>query len=482
MIIGRQEEQKQMSGMWKSPDAEFLALYGRRRVGKTYLVREFFRPKGFFFEAVGQKDAPLKEQLKNFSDSLHETFSPDLPLREPATWREALGMLTALIKQKVKQKRILVFLDELPWLAGKRSGLIQALDYQWNKHWSQMPGIKLVVCGSAASWMLNKLVHAKGGLYNRLTGRIHLRPFSLAETDTFLRSRGVRLKPDQVLELYMVLGGVPFYLRYADKGKSVSQIVSELCFHGAAPLRDEFDQLFSSLFEHADVHEKLIREIARKREGITRQALMEKTGMSSGGSLKRRLDELEASSFIERYVPYGKAKKNHYIKVVDEYSLFYLHWIEPIRSTRAPGHGRNYWAGCATSASYQAWRGYAFEAVCAKHVDAIILALGLEAVAKAVSGWRFTGRGQQRGAQVDLLIDRTDGVMTLCEMRFSNAPYRMDRATARELVERMEAFEQATGTRKQLLWALVTPHGLRPGLWADEIIAQTVTIKDLFAA
>jgi len=481
MIIGRQAEQKQLSAMWESADAEFVAVYGRRRVGKTFLVRECFKRKGVFFEAVGQKDASLKEQLRNFADSLHETFSPVLPLRGPATWREALAMLTTLVQQQSKRKKVLIFLDELPWLAGRRAGLIQALDYQWNKHWSQMPNVKLVVCGSAASWMINKLVHAKGGLYNRITGRIHLHPFSLAETDAFLRSRGVRLKPEQVLELYMALGGIPFYLRYVGKGQSVSQIISALCFHGAAPLRDEFDKLFGALFEHADIHERLFREIARKREGITRQALLEKAGMSSGGSLKRRLDELEASSFIERYVPYGKSRKDHYIKVVDEYSLFYLHWVEPIRSQRAPARGSNYWASCAKSASYQAWRGYAFEAVCAKHVDAIIRALGLEAVATTASGWRVAGKGKKRGAQVDLLIDRNDGAITLCEMRFSNAPYRVDRVVARELAERMDAFEQATGTRKQLLWALVTPHGLRPGVWADEIIAQAVTLKDLFA-
>ncbi len=481
MIVGRQVEQKKLARMWESPDAEFLALYGRRRVGKTHLVRECFASKGVFFEVVGQKDAPLRQQLKNFSNSVQETFSPALPLREPSSWREAFGMLTTLIQQNVKREKILVFMDELPWLAGKRSGLIQALDYEWNKHWSRMPNVKLIVCGSAASWMLSKLVHARGGLYNRLTNRIHLHPFSLRETDAFLRSRGVRLKPEQVLELYMVLGGIPFYLRYAEKGRSVSQIVDDLCFRADAPLRDEFDRLFASLFEHAGVHETLIREIARKREGVTRQELVARAGMSPGGSLKRRLDELQASSFIERYVPYGKMKKDYYIKVVDEYSLFYLHWIEPMRSTRSSGGRRNYWSSCARSSSYQAWRGYAFEAVCAKHVDAIIRALGLETVASTVSGWRVAGKGRKRGAQIDLLIDRTDNATTLCEIKFSSAPFRMDRAAARELAERMEVFEHATGTRKQLFWTLVTPHGLRPGLWAEDSIAQTVTLKDLFA-
>ncbi len=480
MIIGREEEQKRLGDIWKSPDAEFLALYGRRRVGKTYLIREFFKPKGAFFEAVGQKDASLNQQLKNFSESLHETFSPDLPLREPGTWHEAFGMLTTLIERNLKGKKVLVFLDELPWLAGRRSGLVQALDYVWNKYWSQMSNVKLIVCGSAVSWMINKLVHAKGGLYNRLTGRIHLHPFSLPEAQAFLQSRGIRLKPEQVLELYMILGGVPFYLRYVDRGKSVTQIIDELCFRAGAPLRDEFDRLFASLFEHADMHEKLIREIVRKREGITRQELVSMTGISSGGSLKRHLDELESSSFIEYYVPYGKVKKNYYIKVVDEYSLFYLYWIEPLRTKRSIGRDRNYWANCSRSPSYLAWRGYAFEAVCAKHIEAIIRALDLETIASTASGRRFAGKGSKRGAQVDLLIDRTDGAITLCEMKFSNTPYRMDRAAARELVERMEAFEQATGTRKQLLWALVTPHGLRPGIWADDIITQTITLKDLF--
>jgi len=480
MIVGRQREQEQLNRMWRSKEAEFLALYGRRRVGKTHLIREFFKAKGVFFEVVGQKDAPLRQQLSNFAESLQEVFTPSLPLRAPVSWREALAMLTTLIREKAKRKPILIFLDELPWLAGKRSGLLQALDYEWNKRWSQMPNVKLVVCGSAASWMLNKLVHARGGLYNRLTGRIQLRPFSLTETDAFLRSRGLRLKAPQVLELYMILGGIPFYLRHLQKGKSVSQMVNALCFRKDAPLVDEFDRLFRSLFDHAGEHEALIRAIAKKRGGISRAELLAKTGVSSGGSLKRRLDQLEASSFIERYVPHGHTRKNYVIKVVDEYSLFHLHWIEPMRSACPSGSGRDYWLGCSRSASYHAWCGHAFEAVCAKHVEEIIRALGLETVAAKVGGWRVAGKGRQRGAQVDLLIDRTDDAITLCEMKFSNGPFRMDRATARELAERMQAFERVTGTRKQLFWALVTPHGLRPGLWADESVAQTVSLRDMF--
>jgi AAA+ ATPase superfamily predicted ATPase len=277
-IIGRNDEKKKLAKILHSGEAEFLAIYGRRRVGKTFTIREFFKNKGLYFEVTGQKDATFNEQLDNFHKTLHEIFKPDLPIQKPESWKEAFSFLTILVKLQPPKKNIIIFLDELPWLATKRSGLLQALDYEWNSVWSRTNNLKLIVCGSAASWILEKLIHAKGGLYNRITNTIHLKPFSIGESKLYLEKKGINLTPVQILELYMVMGGIPFYLRQVEKGKSSAQIINSLCFQKDGFLFSEFNRLFKSLFDQSEIHYKIIREIAKKRNGILREELLKSTG------------------------------------------------------------------------------------------------------------------------------------------------------------------------------------------------------------
>ncbi|MGA1824906.1 MAG: AAA family ATPase [bacterium] len=481
-LIGRKKEQEVLNKIVSSPDAEFLAIYGRRRVGKTFLVREFFKHEDFYFEAIGEKDGSMHEQLLNFHDSIQKAFSPGIPLKQPDTWKEAFSILTTLIEKLKIRKKIILFFDELPWMATKRSGFIQALDHYWNKTWSRISNLKLIVCGSAASWVLDNLIHAKGGLYNRLTGAIHLVPFSLKETKEYLLSRKINLKNDQILDIYMVFGGIPFYLHYIDKGKSPAQIINSLCFSRDAPFFTEFNQLFKSLFEHSEVHVRLIREIARKRFGISREELLKALGMSSGGTFKKRLDELEASSFIEIFTPYGRSKKDFYIKIIDEYTLFYLHFIDAVKQSRTIGKNKNYWLSVSKEPAFKIWSGYAFEAVCLKHIDKIIRALGLENLAKQIGSWRFVPQkgSLQSGAQIDLLIDRLDNAITLCEIKYAGSMYTIDKQYANNLKNKITVFENQTKTRKQLFLAAITTHGIKRNVWSEDLITSEVTLSDLF--
>ncbi len=307
-IIGRESEKKKLSKILRSNEPEFLAIYGRRRVGKTFLIHEFFHDRGLYFELIGQKDAGLKMQLENFYQAVQEAFKPKLPIKKPDSWKEALSILTTLVEAQPGKKKIILFFDELPWLATKRSGLLQALEYEWNRKWSRNNNLKLIVCGSAASWILEKLIQAKGGLHNRITDTIYLQPFTLGESSRYLKSRGVTLKPLQILELYMAIGGIPHYLRQVEKGKSSTQIINSLCFHKDGVLFTEFTRLFQSLFDHADIHNRIISEIGKKRNGILRGDLLEATGCKSGGTFKKRLQELRESGFIQEFIPYGKSR------------------------------------------------------------------------------------------------------------------------------------------------------------------------------
>jgi AAA+ ATPase superfamily predicted ATPase len=480
-IIGRQSEKEKLSKILSSNEAEFLALYGRRRVGKTFLIHEFFQDRGLYFELTGQKDAGLKMQLDNFYQAVQEAFKPNLPIKKPDSWKEALSILTTLVEAQPRKKKIILFFDELPWLATKRSGMLQALEYEWNRKWSRTDNLKLIVCGSAASWVLEKLIQAKGGLHNRITDTIHLQPFTLGESSRYLKSRGVKLKPMQILELYMVIGGIPHYLRQVEKGKSSTQIINSLCFHKDGFLFTEFNRLFHSLFDHAEVHNKIICEIGKKRNGILRRDLLEATGYKSGGTFKKRLQELKESGFIQEFIPYGKNRKDFTIKIVDEYTLFFLHWIKPVQHRSAFRYNPNYWLNLSKEPRYRIWAGYAFEAVCMKHINQILKKLAIENLALEIGSWHYTSpkKSRETGTQIDLLIDRIDNSINVCEIKFSNNQYSIDKNYARNLDNKTKVFEEKTGTKKQIFLSMITTLGLKKNFYSEDLVDSEVVLKDL---
>ncbi len=478
-IIGRKNEQEILKKIWKSNGAELVAVYGRRRVGKTFLIREFFESQGRYFELAGKKEAPPTEQLKNFAESFSKTFYSGIALLPPKNWRDALALLTREV-EKTPTKKHLLFFDELPWLATQKSGFIQALDYFWNSCWSRMPNIKVILCGSAASWMLEHLINARGGLHNRLTRTILLNPFNLHEAQEYLLSRKVRLNEKHLLDLYMSIGGIPYYLNYVEGGKSAEQNIQEMCFNANGALFTEFKRLFESLFENAELNLRIIREIACKREGVSREDLLKKLNISSGGTFNKRLNELQAAGFIRGFIPYQHKKKEQYFRVIDEYSSFYLTWIDPIAEKGFPQP--NYWKLCTRTPRWHSWTGYAFESVCLKHLPQILHALRLNSIACEIGNWRFAPLkgSKEAGAQIDLLFDRQDNAVTLCEIKYSANKYLIDKPYAKDLERKLDVFQSKTKTQKQLFLALITVNGMKKNLWSEELITNQVDLKDLF--
>lgn len=478
-IIGRRKEQKVLDKIWNSKNAELVAVYGRRRVGKTFLIREHFKTQKNYFELTGMKDTTVTEQLKNFTEAFSKSYYDDSLLQPPQDWRNAFALLTREIEKSPKQKHLLFF-DELPWLATKKSMFIQALDYYWNSKWSRMPNVKIILCGSAASWMLEKLINAKGGLHNRITSIMLIQPFTLFETKEYLLARNVRLNEKHLLDLYMVMGGIPHYLNFVDGTKSAEQNIQNMCFKNDGVLLTEFERLFKSLFDAAEVNLRIIREIARKREGISREDLLSKTGMSSGGTFKKRISELQAAGFIHGFTPYRFKKKEQYFRVLDEYSAFYLTWIDPIVDKGFLQH--NYWKSLLRSSRWTSWAGYAFESVCFKHLSQILHALDLDSIPCEVGNWRYIPKkgSKEKGAQIDLLFDRQDNAVTLCEIKHSSKKYIIDKAYAKDLHSKIDVFQERTKTTKQLFLALITTIGIKKGIWSKELVTNEVTLKDLF--
>jgi predicted AAA+ superfamily ATPase len=492
-IVGRVAEQQRLRAILGSSEAELVALYGRRRVGKTFLIRELFGDQ-IYFEVTGEKDQAATVQLDRFVREISRVFYDDRPLASCASWSEAFERLSAAVEDVARRnprKPIVVFLDELPWMATHRSGLLQALDHAWNARLSKIRVLRFIVCGSAAAWMLDKLVFAKGGLYNRITQRIVLRPFSLAETAAFLHSRGVKLPRQQIALLYMAIGGVPHYLKQVQRGRSVTQIIGELCFGRDGLLRDEFTTLFQSLFSEPHTHLAIVRVLAAHGSGLSQDQLAARAGLSSGGRLKQYLHELETSGFIARFTPFGRRKKETVYRLIDEYSSFYLRWIDGAPSTALRGDGARYWHAKARSPAFWAWAGHAFERLCFKHVDRIVDRLGLTSIGVTASSFRYapakaksraiSTAGPAQGMQIDLLLDRDDGIITVCEMKYTDKPFVIDRKGARELGEKLSVFETVTKTKKAVQLVIVSAAGLKPNHYSEDLVADTIDL-DAFLA
>lgn len=485
VIIGRHDESQLLKEICTSPHAEFFALYGRRRVGKTFLVKAFaHQQNAFFMKATGIQKGTFDEQIDAFISSLSQTFYQEAQLQRPDTWFKAFAMLHKAIDSALPlNKKAIIFLDELPWMATRKSRLLEALEYYWNQHWSDDPRIKLVICGSSASWIIRKIINNKGGLHNRITRKLHLKPFNLKETRAFLKHRGIHLNDKHITEIYMATGGVPYYLEAIRNSHSASQAIDALAFHENSLLLSEFDNLLSSLFENAEAHIELLRIIGKKRYGIRQSDILRQTKLcANGGTAVRKLEELIQAGFIIRFKSHTQQRKGIYYRLIDEYTHFYFTWIEPLRHTlQSQAMEPGYWLRMRDSASWHAWAGYAFEAICYQHLPQIRKALDLDPTALPNTWWKQAAKGDtSSGAQIDLLFDRRDDAITVCEIKFTQKPYALDKAAATNLQNKVAIFNKHTKNRKQIFLALISASGIKPTMYSEELISHVVVLSDLF--
>ena len=473
-LTGREEEKKILLKSLSSPEAELIAVLGRRRVGKTFLIRSVCKDS-LVFEFSGIHEAGLNDQLQNFSLAIQKSLHSKIPVARPENWIQALDFLQEYLLTKIDKKKAVVFLDEFPWIHTARSGFLQAFEHFWNTWASRQPNLVIVICGSSASWMFDNIIHNKGGLHNRISKVIRLLPFNLGETEKYLKSRGVILDRYQVLQLYMAMGGIPQYLKSIEPGESAAQNIDRLCFTKDGILKTEFKNLYQSLFDNAQHHIAVIRALSKKTKGLTRNEIIEICALSSGGTTTRLLEELEESGFITSYIPFNTAGKDSIYKLSDEYSLFYLKFIEGSRDT-----GSGTWLRLATGSSYSSWCGLAFESLCQKQVLQIKRALGIEAVHTEISVWRFFPKKGEQGAQIDLLIDRQDRCINICEMKFSQSEFVIDKKYAIELENKLTVFRENSKSKKTLFLTLVTSYGVKKNSYYTSLVQNEVTMDALF--
>ena len=470
-MVARKHEIESFEWDLQKSESQFIAVYGRRRVGKTYLVRQLFKD-GFAFYHTGLQKGNLREQLIGFRESLIKYGYPECP--SLTSWHEAFAHLGKLISRKPNGKKI-VFIDELPWMDTPQSKMVMALDRFWNGWASARNDVVLIVCGSATSWIVTKIVKDRGGLHNRLTDQIYLRPFTLGECEEYSAELGLNLSRTEIAQYYMVFGGVPYYWSLLQPGLSFAQNVDRLVFAQNGNLRLEYAQLFSSLFRHARVHLAVVEALARRPYGTTREEIAAATKIPQGGNFKVVLEELEQCGFIRGFNEPGKKKKGRQYQLVDNYTLFWNQFAgdKDIGDEKRLENSIN-------TPRVNTWKGLAFEKVCLQHVPQIKEKLGIRGVLTGTYAWRHVpDKVYTEGAQIDLLLDRADGIINVCEMKWSTGPFVIDKKKDRELREKVNVFSQVTGTRKGVHLTMVTTEGVAHNeyRWTPQ---SEVTLDDLF--
>ena len=474
-LIGRFKELKSMEKLLHSDKSELVAVYGRRRVGKTFFIRESLKNK-IDFQFTGLFQSNLSEHMNMWAQTITKNTNNKLNIAQPKSWFEAFNQLEKLIenKRKTKRKKV-IFLDEMPWMATNRSRFLTAFTAFWNNWASNRKDILVIICGSSASWMINKILKNKGGLHNRVTAKIPMFPFNLNETELFLKKKNIKLDQYGITQLYMVMGGIPFYLDQVNSGESATQNINRLCFTKEGLLNTEFNELFSSLFHNSDHHLKIVKALAQKRKGLSRDELINKTKLKSGGGFTEILDELIESGFVTMYIPFKRKKRDSLYKLTDAYSLFYLKYINTQRS----GDSNN-WDKIVQSSSWKSWSGLAFESLCMLHIEQIKKALKINYIETSTSTWQHTGTENMPGAQIDLLINRSDGIINLCEMKYTQNPYSITGDYAKKLKQKEASFNYYTKNKKPIYPTIITTYKLIDNKYASTI-QNTIILDDLFA-
>ncbi len=460
-MIGRHEQITAMNDAIKTNHSSFIAITGNNMC----------------FSITGIQNATLQTQINHFIQKLKEHNKNKISEGKVKNWQEAFNLLKKHLQSLPKKKKQVIFIDELPWLATAKSGFIQLLAHLWNDYLSKEKHFILVVCGSATSWIKEKIINDKGGFHNRVTLPIHLEPFTLAETKEFLLSKKIQFTDTGIAEIYMVIGGLPYYLDQIKKGESPTKAIERLCFSKTGILKNEYSNLYKALFKQWENHEAIVKSLASKQSGMTRDELIKKSKIRAGGPFTRTIQDLIQSGFIAENIPYGKNKKGVVYRLIDEYTVFYFKFIKGNEKKES-----SVWQQISNTQAYKIWKGYSFETLCIKHVNEIKKALGIRAVYTETSSYSKTGTKKENGFQIDLIIDRKDAAINLCECKFYESNFEITKKYAQEIKNRKANFQKETGTKKMLINTFISNENIIQNSHSMEVVDCFVHINELMKA
>ena len=470
LFIGREYEIRQLEKYRSSKESEFIIVYGRRRVGKTFLVKEFFDDT-YDFKVTGLYKKPKKTQLKNFYLALLEYGAQVKKI--PGDWLEAFAELKKLLKGIKENRKKIIFIDELPWLDTRQSEFLGAFESFWNGWGAQQNDLMLVVCGSATTWITNKLLSNKGGLFNRAARRLYLMPFSLQETERYLVSRGIHWSRYDIVECYMTMGGIPYYLKLLDNDLSFLANIDTIFFKRNGPLWDEFDHLYETLFGNSKGYLKIIEALSSRKSGLTRKEIISETKLEDNGLLTEMLKNLRDSMFVRSYNTFGYDEKNIVYQLADYFTLFYLRFLKGKQNP-----DEQFWTHYLDNPAKSSWSGQTFEQVCKDHIMQVKKAIGISGLLTDISSWH--GATETGNAQIDLIIDRRDRTINICEIKFSVAEFVIGQDYEKILQKKMQVFREVSKSKKALQLVMITTYGVRQNSHSG-IVQSQVLMDDLFA-
>lgn len=471
MLIGRKSQKTELQEAFESEYSEFVAVYGRRRVGKTFLIRETFNYH-FTFEHAGVANSNMTEQLYAWKSSLNDAGLKNIVT--PSNWFDAFDMLKEVIRASSEKKKV-IFIDEMPWMDTPKSRFVNALEFFWNSWASARKDILLIICGSATSWIINNIFKNHGGLHNRITHRVFVEPFCLAECEEFMKSRNIALTRYDIIEGYMIMGGVPFYWSLLERGLSLNQNIDKLFFSQNGKLRYEFNELYDSLFRNPDKYINVVTTLAKNKAGMSRNEIVAETKIANNGNFTKIMEDLEHCGFICRYNSFGQNKNNATYRLIDNFTLFYFKFMANNKQ-----NDEAFWTNSYNTSTRYSWVGLAFEKVCFQHVAQIKNALGISGVTSNVCSWSIAPqKAKDKGAQIDMIIDRADNVINLCEMKFSQHEFEIDKDYDQQLRHKINKFTEATKTNKAIHLTMVTTYGIAHNAYWN-LVQKEVTAESLF--
>lgn len=471
-LIGRKEECSKLQKCLESDSAELVIVYGRRRVGKTFLINQFFNGR-FDFKITGLYNQSKESQLKVFITELNSQTKGDNKI--PKDWLDAFNLLKKYLESLESSEKHIIFFDEMPWLDTQKSDFLAAFEWFWNGWGCNQDNLLFIVCGSATSWMVDNIDNNKGGLFNRQTCRLYLEQFSLKETEDYLISRGFTWERFDIVECYMIMGGIPFYLSQLETDLTYTENIDNLFFRKRSVLWDEFEHLYKTLFTNGDQYIKVVEALSSKRIGLTKKEILAKTKLSNNGLFSEILNNLVYSGFVRVYPFFGNKKLKTLYQLADYYTMFYYKFLK-----YREGKDEAFWTNGIGNASRNAWAGFTFEQLCKDHIKQIKQKLGITGVLTEESSWFIQGSDDENGAQIDMVIDRKDRVINICEIKFSSGEFEITKDYQRNLTNKMETFRKDTGTRKNLRQTFVTTYGVKQNMYSNRVQSEVV-LDDLFA-
>lgn len=470
-IIGREKEIKRLDRALEEREAQLIIVYGRRRVGKTFLINEYFKG-GFSFKFTGSFNQSTAEQLRNFSLEINRAVKQQLSV--PQNWTEAFSMLRNFLESGDPDDKQIVFFDEMPWMDRQKSGFLPAFEWFWNSWGSTRENLVFIVCGSATSWMTEKIDHNKGGLFNRQTCRLFLEPFNLYETELYLNARDIYWSRYDVTQCYMIMGGIPYYLKLLDKNASLNENVDALFFRKRSELWDEFDHLYYTLFNNGSQYVKIVEALSKKRTGLTRGEVIKATRLPGNGVLTKMLANLENSGFVRVDDNFSHKKKEKMYQLSDYFTIFYFRFMKDNN-----GKDEHLWSNMTDNPARLAWIGLAYERVCKDHLSQIKKKLGISGVMTEMSSWQKFGNEGEEGAQIDLVINRRDRVINLCEIKFVSGEYEISKEYDLQLKNKVNQFVEATKTKHTIQTTMITTYGVKKNKYSN-FVSKEVCMDDLF--